>query len=149
MAQVSRYPISKSVYQRCWEVFAKILINIKNPTNAEQIINDLLTPSEKIVLVKRLSIAFLLSQNCTYEEIRDILKVSFPTIALVNKSFRYGGGGYKKAMDQILSDEKLKEFFNQAAQKFVEIPSKSGMGSGTWRYLKQELQKSSQDKKPF
>ncbi len=149
MAQISRYPISKEIYQRCWEVFVKTLINIHSSQDAQQIIEDLLTPTERIMLVKRLAIALLLAKGYEYREIGQILKVSFPTVALVSKSFKYGNGGYRKAVEQILSDEKLREFFNQAAQKFVDLPSKSGMGSGSWRYLKQELQKSSQDKKPF
>lgn len=149
MAQISRYPISKEVYQRCWEVFVKTLIDIHNSQDAQQIIEDLLTPTERIMLVKRLAIALLLEKGYEYREIGRILKVSFPTVALVSKSLKYGSDGYKKAVTKIIQNEKLWEFFNQAAQKFVELPSKNGMGSGSWRYLKQELQKSSQDKKPF
>lgn len=149
MAQVSKYPISQDVYERCWEIFIKTLINIKNPPSAQQIIEGLLTPTEKIMLVKRLAIALLLEQGYEYREIAKILKVSLPTIATVSASLKYGSDGYKKAVIKILSDEKLREFFNQVAQKLVVLPAKSGMGSGTWRYLKQELEKSSKKKKPF
>lgn len=149
MAQVSKYPISENIYKRCWEILTKTLIGIKNTKDADEIIIDLLTPTERIMLVKRLSIAFLLNQGYEYREIEKILRVSFQTIASVNNTLKYGNSGYKKAIDNILKDEKLKEFFNQIAQKLVDLPAKSGAGSGTWKYLKQELQKSSKDKKPF
>ena len=149
MAQVSKYPISKDVYDRCWEIFAKTLVNIKNPDEAQEIINDLLTPTERIMLTKRMAIAMLLSQGYEYREVMKILKVSFPTISAVSNSLKFGGNGYKKAINNILKDEKMKEFFNQIAQNLVAIPAKSGAGSGAWKYLKQELHKSSKDKRPF
>lgn len=63
MTQVSRYPISKNVYDRCWEIFTKTLVGIRTSKDAEEIVSDLLTPTEKIMLVKRLSIALLLSKG--------------------------------------------------------------------------------------
>ncbi|MBI4037319.1 hypothetical protein HY385_02760 [Candidatus Daviesbacteria bacterium] len=149
MAQISKYPISETVYKRCWEIFTKTLINVRNSDDAQKIISDLLTPTERIVLMKRLAVALLLTQGYEYKNISQILKVSSPTIAAVNTALKFGNNGYKKAVDAILSDEKFKEQLNQLAQKMVALPAKSGMGSGTWRYLKQELQKSSKDKKPF
>lgn len=81
MAQVSRYPISKEIYDRCWEIFTKTLVGIRTSKDAEEIVSDLLTPTEKIMLVKRLSIALLLSKGYEYREIIKLLRVSFPTIA--------------------------------------------------------------------
>lgn len=148
MTQVSKYPISKEVYERCWEIFVKTLVGIRNSNDATLFINDLLTPTERIMIVKRLAIAVLLIQGYEYREIIKLLRVSFGTIALVKLSLEYGNGGYKKAINKILKDEKLKEILNKTAQMLI-APGTVGKGSGTWRYLKQELEKKSKDQKPF
>lgn len=149
MAQVSKYPISKEVYDRCWELFAKTLVGIKTSNDAQQIIEDLLTPIERIMLIKRLAIAVLLTQNYEYREITKLLRVSFPTISMVNRSLQFGNDGYKKAIAKILKDEKLQEFFNNTLQKIVALPATGGKGSGVWRYLKKELENKSKDRNPF
>lgn len=148
MTQVSKYPISKDVYERCWEIFTKTLIGIKTYKDVDEIVSDLLTPTERIMLTKRLAIAFLLSQGYEYREINKILHVSFQTVAIVNNALKYGNNGYKKAINRILRDEKLKEILNKTAQVLIS-PATRGKGSGAWRYLKQELQKKSKDRKVF
>lgn len=148
MTQVSRYPISKDVYERCWEIFINTLVGVKNSNDAKLLINDLLTPTEKVMMVKRLAIAMLLMQDYEYREITKLLKVSFGTIALVKLSLEHGSGGYKKAIDKILKDDKLKEILNKTAQALI-APATRGKGSGTWRYLKRELEKKSKDRKAF
>ena len=148
MTQVSRYPISKEVYDRCWEIFTKTLIGIRDSKDTNENIGDLLTPTERIMLTKRLAIAFLLTQGYEYREINKVLHVSFQTVASVNNALKYGNNGYNKAVGRILKDEKLKEILNKTAQVLI-TPATKGMGSGTWRYLKQELKKKSKNKKPF
>lgn len=148
MSQVSRYPISSEVYERCWEIFNKTLIGIKTSKDVDEIIGDLLTPTEKIMIAKRLSIAFLLTQGYEYREITKVLRVSFPTISMVNIGLKYGKNGYKKAVDRILKDENLKDFLNKTVQSLIS-PATKGKGSGSWRYLRSELEKKAKDKKPF
>ncbi|MBI2020295.1 hypothetical protein HYS94_02635 [Candidatus Daviesbacteria bacterium] len=149
MTQVSRYPISKEVYERCWEIFVKTLIGIHNVKDAEIVINDLLTPTERIMLVKRLATALLLMQGYEYREISKVLRVSLPTISAVNRSLRYGSNGYNKALSKILKDEQFAEFLNKMIQGIIALPARGGIGSGTYRYLRQELQKRSKDRKAF
>ena len=148
MSQVSKYPVSNDIYERSWEIFTKTLIGIKNSKDANEIISDLLTPTERIMITKRLSIAFLLAQGYEYREIEKLLRVGFQTVASVSNALKYGNNGYKKAVNRILMDEKLKSILNKTAQAII-APATKGMGSGSWRYLKQELQKQSKDRKPF
>lgn len=148
MTQVSKYPISKDIYDRCWEIFTKTLIGIRDSKDVNEIVADLLTRTERIMLTKRLAIAYLLTQGYEYREINKVLHVSFQTVATVNNALRYGSNGYKKAVSRILRDEQLKEILNKTAQVII-TPATKGMGSGAWRYLKQELKKRSKDQKPF
>ena len=148
MSQVSRYPISEEAFDRCWEIFTRTLIGIKTSKDVEEIIGDLLTPTERIMVAKRLAIAYLLSQGYEYRQISKVLRVSFPTISMVNIGLKYGRNGYRKAVGRIQKDENLKELLNKTIQVLI-APGTVGKGSGTWRYLRNELQKKSRDQKPF
>ena len=76
MTQVSKYPISKDVADRIFEVFVKTLLKIKTYKEAESFTYDLFSPVEKIMLAKRIAIAFLLMKGYQYREISRLLRVS-------------------------------------------------------------------------
>lgn len=147
MTQVSKYLISDNVYKRCWEIFAKTLIGIRSSKDFQIIVEDLFTPTERIMFAKRLAIAWLLMQGYEYREISKVLRVSAPTIADINMKLKYSGG-YKSAVNKILKDEKFAAYFNKVAKTVVEMGAIGGKGSGGWRALKRELEKKSL-KKPF
>lgn len=145
MAQVSRYPISKDVADRIFDVFIKCFIKVKNNKDAQILANDLFTPTERIMLAKRLAIAFCLMKGYQYREISKLLRVSLTTIAVVNLTLKYGSNGYNTILERINKEEKLEDLFKSIADKILTAGS-YGKGSGTWRYLRAELQKS-RDKK--
>lgn len=146
MAQVSKYPISKDVADRIFDVFIKSLIKVKNSRDAHNLANDLFSPVERIMLAKRLSIAFLLMKGYEYREISKLLRVSLTTIASVNSSLRYGHDGYKTILERIAKEENLEEFFLNVAEKSLTLPAKAPTGGGSWRYLLEEVRKSQRKK---
>src|SRR3989344_3553182 len=139
MSQVSKYPISQAVAQRIFDVLIKSLIKISNTAEAQNLASDLFSPSEKIMLAKRLGIAFLLMKGYQYREIRNILKVSLATIASVSTSLNYGKNGYKAILEKIAREEKLEEFFMGIAEKILSIPAKSSKGSRVWKDLQNDI----------
>lgn len=141
MTQVSKYPIAKEVADRIFEIFLKTFIEIKNKEEADQFISDLLTPTEKIMLAKRLAIAFLLEKGYDYRSIQRIIRVSAPTITSVNIALKHGSEGYKKLIKKILREESVNHFLEETAIKLLTVPAASTKGGGTYRYLKQELEK--------
>ena len=148
MTQVSKYPISDKVYERILEIFFKSLVDIKTRDEAKQFIGDFLTPTEQIMLAKRLAIAFLLEKDYDFRAISRILRVSLTTIARVNLVRKYGGQGYKKMIRKLLTEEQIKDFFLKVGEALSGVAGKGGKGSGTWRYLHQELKKKRKEK-PF
>lgn len=149
MSQVSKYPISEKVYLRCWEIFVKSLAKFKSNSDTELLINDLFTPTERIMLAKRLAIASLLMKGFQCREIKSVLKVSATTIAMINKNLFFGNGGMKKIIENILKDEKLGEQLNQIAQSLLSLPANASKGGEIYRYLKSELKNSPSTKRPF
>lgn len=140
MSQISKYPISKNIADRIFEIFLKSLVEIKEKDEADQFISDLLTPTEKIMLAKRLAIAFLLEKNYEYRTIKQIIKVSSGTIASVNIVRQHGSEGYKKLISKIMKEEKLMSLLETAVIKALSAPSALEKGKGTWSYLKQKAE---------
>ena len=147
MTQVSKYPISKKVADRIFEVFLKTLVEIKSNKEADEFISDLLTPTEKIMLAKRLAIAFLLEKGYDYRTIQKIIRVSAPTITSVNTARKYGSEGYKKLVAKIIREEKLISFFDETVEKLLSIPSELEKGSGAWSYLREQVKSGNKKKK--
>jgi TrpR-related protein YerC/YecD len=147
MTQVSRYPISKKVADRIFEVFLKTLVEIKSNEEADQFISDLLTPTEKIMLAKRLAIAYLLEKGYDYRTIQKIIRVSAPTITSVNNARRYGKEGYRRLISKITRDEKLKDFFDEVVVKLLSAPSALEKGRGTWSYLRDMVEEQKRKKR--
>jgi len=150
MAQVSKYPISKEIYDRIFEIFIRTLIKIKDRAEAEEFTSSLLSPVERIMLAKRLAIAFLLEKGYEYRQIQKVLRVSLPTISSVSIIRKYGGEGYKKVINKIIQEEKINDLLEKSVLSILDFPSKATKGSGAWRYLKQELEKEKKkNKKAF
>lgn len=139
MSQVSKYPISKNVSDRIFEIFLETFVKIKSKNEADQFITDLLSPTEKIVLAKRLAIAFLLEKGHDYRAIQHILHVSAPTIASVNNARTYGSEGYKNLITKILKEESLNNALGSIAERLLAAPAALEKGKGTWSYLKQKM----------
>ena len=141
MPQVSRYPLPKEVYNRIFELLLRIITDSYNKNEARELLDDLLTPTEKIMLAKRLSIAVLLLKGYPYESIQEILRVSKSPIADVNRSLKYKGKGYKKFAKRILKEEKIAKFWEKVEDLVLKNLSHGGKGSGSWRYLYHEIRK--------
>ena len=79
---------------------------------------DFLTPSENIVLAKRLAIALYLEKNKSYEEIRRSLKVSSATIASVQSMLEHRSEGFMLAVQQIKAEEWASEWSEKISKFF-------------------------------
>lgn len=146
MAQVSRYPVRQEVYEQIFTLLLRVVSESRPKEKATHLLDDLLTPTEKIVLAKRLGIALLLAKGYSYEEIEKILRVSKPTIATVNMTLKYKGRGYKSFVEKILREQKFRKAWEKIEDLVLGALS-HGKGSGSWRYLHKEIKKKRWKKK--
>jgi uncharacterized protein YerC len=107
MTQVSRYPLTKQLEQQMFRLFHSALANLHTSSDIELYVNDILTPTEKIMLGKRLAIALLLERKYNHRAIQRILRVSSGTIANVHLTLKTRGAGYRKVIKRILQEESL------------------------------------------
>ena len=138
MTQVSRYPVHKAVEKRMFEIFERTFSHLKNSEDIKDFLEDFLSPVEKIMLAKRLSIAVLLAKGHNYQVISSILRVTSTTIATVSLSLKYSGKGYRNIVNKILKDEKIDNFWQKIEDVLAKIPQSKG---SDWSYQRREYEK--------
>ena len=119
MSQVSKNNLPGAIQKDLYDQFFYILADLKNDQEAEEFLGEILTKTERTMLIKRLGIALLLVKGYTYRNIREALKVSFPTIRSVQFWLDHGRGGYKKAVEKIMAHQEMQSFF-QRIDKLID-----------------------------
>lgn len=87
--------LSKKQVDELFINFAKALASVRNSVEAANLIKDLLTESEVIILARRLQIATLLLQGYTYEQIHKLMRVGNSTIAKIHAWMDLYGDGFR------------------------------------------------------
>ena len=130
MPKVSKHTLSPEKIKTLAERLAKTVLLLRDEKSLQSFFNDLLTPSEKIMLGKRLLIALFLERGHSYLDISRMLKVSEATIGGVNERLQNGGNGFRiafKRLGRVEKPEELVECFGSALER---MPSKAS--SGRW-----------------
>lgn len=148
MAQVSKRFLHKKAEERILDLFWTSLSSLSTKQKVALFLDDLLTSTEKLMLSKRLAIAFMLMKGHNYPSINDRLKVSDPTIWNVKTNLTLRGKGYKMAIEQIMSKEKWEKFWQDLDHFFEEIlPPRYGTN---WKEVRRkQWEKRRLQEKPF
>jgi len=108
MAKVTLDSINnKDRYELLDELYDMISV-LENREEVKNFFRDLLTPSESLMLARRIAVAKMLLTGATYEEIRSKLKVGHDNIKSVYRWLYDGFGGYDLALKK-LAKKKSKE----------------------------------------
>lgn len=70
---------------------------------------DLLTPTEALMLARRLKVAEMIMEGMTYNQIKEELGVGTATISKVHYWLEEGHGGYKKILSELFAEKKNQE----------------------------------------
>ena len=142
MTQVSKYLLSDKVKQEINSIFLETISLLYKKEDIVSFLEDFLSPTEKIVLSKRITIALMLKKGYSFVMIKKLIKVSQSTIAGVNLKLKYTGKGYNKVLDKMIADKKINHIFNQI-EKFVlsALTIGKGKGTGIWHDLKVKRQR--------
>ena len=126
MPHVSRFPlkdqIKKEITQSLWWILAKF----STQNEIERFLGELLTPTEKTMIAKRLAIAAMLTKGYSYKDIGDVLKVSPTTILNIRNWLERGGEGYKTAIKKLAEKEVMDNFWQEVGEilKWMAGPGK-------------------------
>ncbi len=147
MSQVSKYPVHEKVSERIYELLLKVITDSCDKEEAKNLMEDLLTPTEKIMLGKRLTTAMLIIKGYSYREIGKIIRISPSTVTKMSIQLKYGeNGGLKRFVDKILLEEKMISFWSTIEETILNTVS-HGKGGASWRYLRDEARKERAEKR--
>lgn len=112
MVRNSPYILKPEQFNKVFGVLYEIIGNSTNRDEFSRIMFDLLTPAERIMLVKRIGVIYLLMKNIDYRIICQTLKVSNTTVSkfrlMIEKS-----EGIVSALKSILTIDTISLFFEQ------------------------------------
>jgi TrpR-related protein YerC/YecD len=89
-----------------YKLLIKAILSLESEKEAELFLDDLMTKKEILDSAQRMLVAKMLSEQIVYNKIVEETGASTATISRVNRSYLYGAGGYKKALDSIAEEKK-------------------------------------------
>lgn len=121
--QVSKQKLNRTIEKQIYQIFNQLISDIKSNHEAETILTDLLSETERQVLAKRLAIAIFLDKGRSYDNIKNTLKVSSATIASVQEQM--GNPGVQLALQKVKAEEWADEWAGKISSFVGKIlPSK-------------------------
>src|SRR3990167_789974 len=141
MTQVSKRYLSEKVQKRMYEIFVKAVIKAGSKGEAVHFLTDLLSPTEQIMLAKRLAIAYLLiNTNMSQRDVSSLLKVSLTTVGKISLTLTVQGSGYRRIVKSLVDEEKVEEIMNKILDVVTALPPK-GRNWSTWRKDKEQAKR--------
>jgi uncharacterized protein YerC len=142
MTQVSRRYLPQKVSSQIFDMFLTTITSLSTPASVNSFIEDLLSPTEQIVLGKRLAIAYMIQKGYTQRKIVDTLKVSIATVGKISLSMKKPNNGYSMVISHMLKIQKVSDFFDKIEEKLDGLmPPKGGNWSAHYARTSKERAK--------
>ena len=121
MSQVTKRILPKNIQERLFQNFWEIFAQIKKPKDVALFLEDFLSPTEKIMLAKRLTIAILFSKGFDHRSISSLLKVSTSTVNNISIFLKTNSPGYKLLIRKYTQKEIFKEFIKDLERTIYRL----------------------------
>jgi len=112
MAMISKNFLDKEMLEKLFNLFFEVIGKSKDKNEFKQITNDILSPTEKIMIAKRIAIIYLLNKKIDYKIICEVLKVSASTVFKF-RFFLQKNSQTITVINKILRNEKITEFLEE------------------------------------
>lgn len=129
MAKFDLYSLLPQERNKLLNELYTLIVSLKTKEQIISFFKDLLTPSEAVMLARRIQIAKMLLNGDNYEEIRRKLKIGIGTITRVQRWLKAGFGGYTKALEKVIKREEaeIRREENIEADKHIDPNSLEGL----------------------
>lgn len=124
MTQVSRMPLPKLLERQMHVALRKAFADLRTEDEVSAFLDDLLTPTEKTMLGKRLAIAILLDRGYDQRTVHTIMKTSLSTVNSVNYWLKSKGNGYRMVLEKLKNQREwreLKKGFEDFLHQFFSV----------------------------
>ena len=143
MSRVSKRPLDERLLSKIYRLFYEVFSRNKNQDDFLLIIDDILSPTEKIMLSKRLAMIYLLIKKVDYRTISETLKVSTATVLFYSAVFKEKQTRIVNLIKQMLKKEKVLGFLEDV---FADLMIHPGIYIGHHK-LKWEHEKKKEERK--
>lgn len=134
MVRISRYRVKTEILNSIYQLFFEIISKEKNKDSFFQVIDDIISPSEKIMIAKRIAVIYLLIKQIKTEDIINILKTSKGTVAKFALLSNRNDSKLIIMIKQMLLNKKYKQVFNDF---FAGVFIQPGIKKGHWKLYRQ------------
>lgn len=139
MIRISYLKIKEQDYVKIFSIFYKVLGETNNKDEFNKILFDLLTPAERVMIIKRIAVIYLLLKEIDYRMICKALKVSNTTVNKYKLSMERSEG-IVPALKNIVQQEKVWLFFEEIFSQ-IFYPGRPGINwKAAWE-LKLEIER--------
>lgn len=129
MVRITKRGISKELENQLFDILLKKIKIIKKREDLFELLNQLLTSDEQIMIKKRLAINLFVEQGKRFKDIKETLDVSGATISFVKR-------GLKKLPKKEKKIGKITKMdFKKPSRKIRRFPAYTG--KGRWSFLNQ------------
>lgn len=121
MSQVSKRILPKQVQERLFQNFWELFADIKKPRDVQTFLEDFLSPTEKVMLTKRMAIVILLSKGHDHRSISSMLKVSTSTVAKIALFLKIKSPGFQLLIRKYLQKQSFKKMVEELERYFYRF----------------------------
>jgi uncharacterized protein YerC len=139
MIRISYLKIKNEDYKKIFSIFYKVIGETENKNEFSKILFDLLTPAERIMLIKRIAVIYLLLKDVNYLTICKILKVSNGTVSKY-KLLIESSSGIVPVLKKMIGNEKIWLFFEEIFSQ-IFYPGRPGINWTTAWEMKNALER--------
>lgn len=118
MPKVSKNPLSGETRRETTGALIRTLARIDDDKLLARFLDDLLTPTEKLMLSKRLMTAVLLQRGYSYGAVCRVLKMSKTTVHLIQRDLAKSGVGYRNVFNRFFKASKGQRILD-AIERFL------------------------------
>src|SRR3972149_7904086 len=125
MVQVSKHKLREETLEKLFNLFLEVFLSQHYHTEMQNVVSDIFSPIERLVIAKRIAIVYLLLKNIDHRTICTVLKVSNATVSkfslLSEKSV-----GLPNVLKKMIRNDKLKLFLENLYASFFAVPGQYG-----------------------
>ncbi len=130
MARISKKPISEKILIKIYRLFYEVFSRYESQEDFLLILEDILSPTEKIMIAKRIGIIYLLIKKADYRDISEVLKVSSATVVFYAATFYKRNSRVVNLINNMLKKEKVLNFLDDL---FADLMIHPGVYKGHWQ----------------
>jgi len=141
MAQLSPRVLNQKTSEKILDLFFQSLLKNKTQKEIKNFLDVLLTPTEKMMLAKRIAVLYLILQGIDHRTISNLLKVSTATVAKFSIILKFENERTKKVLQKIIKERKILKTLDAVGEiLFNSLPPPSRNWS-EWRKEKVKRQR--------